>query len=405
MLFLATLILLVTTSAFFSASEIALISIPKSVVQYRANEGKLIYRLTLMLIKQPAFLSTILIGNNIANVFFSIVITIYSQVVFPTVPIFITGLLSTMCIIIAGEMLPKSYALKHPYKILYIITPILIVIHSILYPIYFIYFTIKKILLFGQNKKTETPIEDTSALESIKGSLDMLNNDNAEQRLFTNIILLSEQHISKFLIHRKDMHPISDKMSNSEILQYIQTIQDEYIYLYKNTKENICGTISIKDFLLYYSRDPNFSITKIIEKPTYIQENISNIDILRWLNLSKHKIVFIVDEYGSLKGNININKIMNILLENHHQSPIKKVSSNTYIALGSETITNINRILKTTISEEHAHTLAGLIMYYTKQIPEILETFTYNNIDFQVLEKRGQQIYKVKIHINEANKI
>ncbi|MBF96220.1 MAG: Magnesium and cobalt efflux protein CorC [Alphaproteobacteria bacterium MarineAlpha9_Bin4] len=398
-----TIVLLIIMSAFFSSSETALTSISEDLLQKRVeeNDKKAIKTQKLLKNKELA-ISAILLGNNLVNILSSAVATNLFIKAFGAVGILYSTLTMTTIIFIFAEVLPKIYAIRKADKLLMLFTPYLNTVITVLFPINnLIHKAIHNLV------KTKTQAKHSFNLDRIRGAIllaDKEGNMSKENKLMLESILdLTDREVSEVMIHRKDIYSLNKKLSKKELLDKLNKTNFSRLPVWDNNSENIVGVILVKDLFKMTIKSKNFNIEKIMQKPVFIPETTSLLHQLNSFKENKKQMAFVVDEYGVLQGLVTLEDILEEIvgqIEDEHDIPSlshKSDMSGKIQVNGNVSIRDLNRTYSLKFSENKASTIAGLIINYTKRIPEIGEIFLIDGIMLTVSSRNKTRITKVNI--------
>jgi Mg2+/Co2+ transporter CorB len=379
--------LLIIMSGIFSGSETSVTSVNRSKIHKLANKGdKKAKKLLKLIDKKNELISSILVGNNIVNILASVLATALLIDYFGKEGIFYSTLVMTCFIFLK---------IFHPINLLL----------NFINQIFFKIFKIKK------DKKG-----NHSVTEDIRNIIDMHEDEGAlhkdEGDMINAILDLKEITIEKIMTHRKNIYSID---INDEQNFYLKIANSSFsrIPIWEGRPSNILGIIHAKNLLSHISSKGEISIDKIkssIIKPWFVPETTKVKDQLNEFIKRKEKIAFVVDEYGELMGIISLEDIIEEIVGNIFDEKdfstigIRKINDTTYRIRGDVNIRDINRELDTNIPEENASTIAGYLIYKTESFPEVSQTFKFDDIIYEVLNKNKNQITQIKITLeNRTN--
>jgi len=413
---LVVIFFLLLGSAFFSGSEVALFSLDRKYLETGLNKSGIVYRYLTNLINFPRrLLVTILIGNTLVNVAVSIVavslaidFSNYFTVSLDIV-LSIQIILITILILLFGELFPKVFASKNPFKFAKIIAIPLNVCNIIIYPIAesiteVIRITASK-LSFDKSKSALTKEEliDLANIGKEKGTIE----DN-EHSLISSLVSFAGLSVSEVMTPRVDIKAVSVKDNYENIVNVIRESGHSRIPVYKDNIDEIIGIVFAKD-LLVFIKSPElikkFSLETIIKKTLFIPETKLINDLLKEFQEKKVHLAIVVDEYGGTAGLISLEDIIEEVdgdiwdefdkEENH----ILKINDKQYVALGKTKLDEINETLDVNISveDDDYDTLGGFILNKAGSIPKDNYTFVDQDVRFIVKEIQNKRIKKVII--------
>ena len=246
---IVALVILVTLSAYFSATETAFTSLNRIRLKTKAEDGNERAAKALAMAEQyDRILSTILIGNNIVNISATTVATVLFTKFFHEYGPTISTVVLTVVILIFGEISPKSLAKESPERWAMIATPLLRLFQIILAPLNFLFGLWKKLLslLFHKNE------DDGITEEELVGMVDQAENegglDEHESELIRAAIEFNDLEVSEILTPRVDLVAVEDSASDEEVARVLAESGYSRLPIYKESIDNIIGVIHEKDF-------------------------------------------------------------------------------------------------------------------------------------------------------------
>lgn len=399
----------------FSGSETSVTSVNRSKIHKLANKGdKRAKKLLNLIDKKNELISSILVGNNIVNILASVLATAILIEYFGSNGIFYSTLVMTCLIVIFAEVLPKNIALiKADRFALFFSWPLTIFV-KIFYPINLILKSLNLVIykIFGidHNKK------NISVTEDIRNMIDMHEDEGDlhkdESSMINAILDLKEITVEKIMTHRKNIFSF-DINETDKIYSIIAKSSFSRIPVWQDNPNNILGIIHAKNILSNLDHEGKIDIKKIKEsiiKPWFIPETTRVKDQLNEFINRKEKIAFVVDEYGELMGLISLEDIIEEIVGNIFDEKdfstigIRRIKDNQYRIRGDVNIRDINRELDIKLPENNASTLAGYLIYKTEAFPEVGQTFKFNDIIYEILNKNKNQITQIKVVLNPVVK-
>lgn len=348
---LVVIFFLLLGSAFFSGSEVALFSLDRKYLETGLNKSGIIYRYLTNLINFPRrLLVTILIGNTLVNVAVSIV-AVSLAIDFSNffnvsldIVLSIQIILITILILLFGELFPKVFASKNPFKFAKIIAIPLNICSIIIYPIAetiaeIIRITASK-LSFDKSKSALTKAEliDLANIGKEKGTI-----EDDEHSLISSLVSFAGLSVSEVMTPRVDIKAVSVKDNYEKIVNVIRESGHSRIPVYKDNIDEIIGIVFAKDLLVFIKSPElikNFSLESLIKKTFFIPETKLINDLLKEFQEKKVHLAIVVDEYGGTAGLISLEDIIEEVVGDiwdefdKEESHLIKIDDNKYVALG-----------------------------------------------------------------------
>lgn len=402
---LGIIVVCIIMSAYFSATETAFSSLNRIRVKNMAEKGNKKAELVMRLSENyDSLLSTILIGNNIVNITSASVATVlFVKLLGEEAGPSISTIVTTIVVLIFGEVSPKSIAKESPERFAMFSAPFLRVLMIVMTPFNFLFKKWKGLLsaiIKSDNKNTITEEELLTIVEEAEQEGGI---DKQESSLIRSAIEFADLRAEDILTPRIDICAVSVNMSEEEIAEVFRKTAYSRLPIYEENIDHICGIIYHKDFYNYvYHKDRE--ITSIIHAALFIAKNKKIDVLLRELQQKKLHIAVVLDEYGGTKGIVTLEDILEELVgeiwDEHDDivEDMKKMSENEYVISGAA---NIEKVLEELDQERHyedisdAVTVSGWVMEIMGKIPEKGDSFQYRDFRGTILEMDGRRVGKI----------
>lgn len=431
LIFQFILILILTLiNAFFSASEMAIVSLNKNKIKVLAEEGNKNAILIERLLQEPTkFLSTVQVGitlasffssasaaTGISNVFGNSLETLNIPYAHEISLIVVTIILSYITLVF-GELLPKRLALQNSQKIaMYAVKPIML-ISKITIPFVKLLSISTNFLirLFNINSKN---LEEKVSKEEIKSLVDVGQEhgviNETEKDMINSIFEFDDKLAKEVMTPRTNVYMINiDDCANT----YLNSLLNEKysrIPIFQENIDNIIGILYMKDFLCeaYKVGFDNVNLRNILHTPYFVPE-MKNIDeLFKELQISRKHMAILIDEYGGFSGIVTIEDLIEEVMGDigdefdDEEILLKNISKNTFLASGLISINELNEKLHINLDSESDDydTLGGFIIKLIGYIPKKDDDciVNYKNIIFKIKEVNKKRIVKVEITINNS---
>jgi len=404
-------------SGFFSSSETALTSLSELKVKHLLQEkGEKAKDLELWLMHPNKVLNTILIGNNIVNIFGSVLAAEVSHKIFGSNAIAIATGIMTFLVIIFGEIAPKTFAKHNAESLSLFVIKILKIFYFLFYPISFALNKLVKMIikLSGGNvehngpKITEDEIEFLISVGEKEGVL-----ENQKKEMLHNIFEISDTLAKEVMVPRTDLVAIKYGTGIDEILNILAKTEYSRIPVYDGKMDNILGILYVKDLLKYVNEDiKKLDIKTILRKPYFVPSTKRIDDLLREFQLHRIHFAIVVDEYGGVDGIVTLEDILEEIVgeirdeyDKDEKDEIIQVDENIYEVDPKIDIDDFNKFFGLKAEDDLDYeTLGGLIFDLSGRIPEIGDVFSIGNLELLVKEREGRRIKKVIVKVIKNNK-
>jgi len=358
----AALILLFVCSAFFSSAETALFSLnPIQIHRVRRSRPTAAASIEHMLAVPANLLSTILIGNTLANVAAAALAYVIAERFYPAHGVAVSIPIMTMLLLIFGEVAPKRLAMSRAEKLAVAYSPILKLLVRILTPLRTVLQWITD--LFKKDRQTQKkPLTEDEFRTVVEVGEEEGVLDEEERTMVDGIIRLEEIQASDVMTPRVDLIGIDldDPPGNRE--RIARSVTFRYLPVYTGTLDQTEGFLDVPRFLL--SLDHNFAAA-MIKPPLFVPETAPLDTLLTTFQKEQRRVAFVVDEYGGTAGLITRGDILEEIasdVENEYREEkltIQKVGENRWLVDGSMSLEDINYELNTTLEAEGADRIAG----------------------------------------------
>ena len=359
------------------------------------------------LLKRPdRLLGVILIGNNFVNILAAALTTILCLELFGNSGVFIGSVILTIIILIFAEVTPKTFAAKNAESIALPASGILKVLQKVLYPLIWVVNFFSNSLLDLLNVKYENKNEDitTEELKSVlENSGEMI--PKRYQDMLTSILDLDEILIDEIMTPRNEILGIDIEENFEILMEKIAINQKEIMPIYEQSLDNLKGTIDtngIKKFLI----NNKLSIKNFMDFADDVYVALENTPLSNQLfNFQKDNktSAVVVDEYGDVKGLIDINDILEEIVgelstdKARDKIDIQEQKDGSYLIDGSAAIREINKKLSWDLPLEGPVTLNGLILEKIQTIPESNVSINLNNYLIETVLIKDNMIKFAKI--------
>ena len=407
---------LILLSAFFSGAETSLTSASKARMRTLAKSGQknaIIYEKIFS--NKEKLICTILLANNLVNVLASAIATSILIDFFESDGIAYVTIIMTLMILVFGELIPKTVALFKADTIALFISPIFRLLIILFYPItsslnLIVEFLLKIINI--QTINTNKSELQTESEQELRGAIDLHGDDSKESQekeMLKSILDLDDVTVDSIMIPRKNIFSLSLTIKYSELIEKIKNNPHSRIPIWDKNTENIIGILQVRQLIGYADKKNSiFHIKDFCKKPWFIPESTTLANQLMEFKKRKEHFAIVVDEYGEFLGIVTLEDILeeivgdiddelDVLKISKTIKGVKRLANNKYLVRGNVTIRDLNRELSWTLSDKEASTVAGLILYESRSIPNVGQIFLFYEHKFEIIEKKNNQITLVRI--------
>ena len=386
-------------SAFFSSSEAAFLSLQRTRLNYLVNNNiPGAQRVHDMVANTERLLSTILLGNNLVNVAFTAVVTALAVKWLKEGPIAVAAatIVGTGLLLIFGEIIPKSLAVKKSEKVSFLYARPLKIIELSLYPaILFLQWLSRRTQsIFGQEQEedgvTEGEILSMIDLGEAEGTV-----EPSEAEMLENVFRFGDTQVREIMTPRTEIIVMERGTTFSDFLSIYSEHSHTRFPIYKDTTENIVGIISAKDVLRVLSTkgiSENDSVTDVVRDAHFIPETKWASELFEELRLAGNQMAICLDEYGGLAGLVTLKRLTELIVGRvgeegeSPESEYENIMPNVFQIEGSMDIVEANNEMDLDLPEGQYETIAGFALDQIGEIPNLNDEFEYKDLTFRVLE-------------------
>lgn len=410
-------------SGLFSGVEIAYVTSDKVRTELDVNKGGLISRALNLFYRHPDFfISTILVGNNIALVIYGMG---FAQLLEPPLEeagvgefpvLIIQTLVSTGVILLAGEFLPKTTFRINPNASLRLFALPMAVIYAVLYPVSLFTTWLSRAMMRLFGVKDSENVSGLLSVGDLNQYLERTIDDVEEKRetvenevkIFHNALDFSNTHLRDCMTPRNEIFAVDiDKVDRDDLIHLFESSGRSKIIVFKEDIDNILGYIHVSE-LFHTDVDWHTRLKDVIYAPETVLAN----KMMRRLLTEKRSIAIVVDEFGGTSGMVTledlVEEIFGDIQDEHDHSGFtaRRLSDGSYEFSGRVEITTLNDTFHLDIPEDDEYqTLMGYILHATGAIPEQGDSIILDNLRFDILKKSATRLELIKVtEIESADK-
>ncbi len=409
-------------NGFFALSEIALISVKRSRIEYLSEQGNSRAKIILALLDKPEnFLSSVQVGITLIGIISgayggatltddlnSILIQFsflkdYSHSISL---FFVIGSVIYFTIVI-GELVPKTIAINNAEKIALFCAPIIQFFTKATYPFVKLLTLSTRILIkaFRINEATTNHINEEELKLILFNAEKQGVLETDETQIHQNLFFFTDQTAKTLMTKNSEIDWINQKLPIAHTLKFIlKSVHSKFIVC-DGLITKVKGVISSKDFMENY-QNKDFTLDSIMQSPLFVIENTPTLKILNLFKSKKEHIAIVTDEQSNITGIITLHDLIEAIvgeLPNEEELKVQNIikrSDNSFLVNGETLIFEINTFFKKEIMDEKSplyKTISGFILENIKKIPQVGDSFVSGNYYFEVIDLDGLRIDKVLI--------
>ena len=406
-------------SDYFSGMEIAFVSSNKLRFEMDRNEQSITSRILSVFYHNPNnFISTMLVGNNIALVIYGILMAelieqnlLAGYITNEFLLVLTQTIISTLIILVTGEFLPKTLFKINPNFTLSLFAIPTFICYIVLYPISKFASGISGILLLLTGTKinkeaSEKAFTKVDLDHFIQSSIENSANEeeiNTEVKIFQNALDFSSIKIRECMVPRTEIIAIEDDASMEELMELFVEKGISKIIVYQDNNDNITGYIHSSELF----REPE-NWQQCIRQLPIVPETMNANKLMKIFMQQKKSLAVVVDEFGGTSGIVALEDLVEQIfgeIEEEHDTTsyvAKEVGNNEYVLSGRLDIEKANEMFSLELPESDEYqTIGGLILHEYQSFPKAHEIITLGNFQFRILKVTATKIELVKLKVNE----
>lgn len=404
-------------SAFFSGMEIAFVSSNRMLAEMDKDKNGLTQKFLSVFYKNPNhFVSTMLVGNNIALVVYGILIAkFFNETIFkgysPAFTVPADTILSTVIVLFTGEFLPKTLFKNLPNKLLSFFSLPAFICYVVLWPVAKFSTFLSKMLLRCVGIKMDKAKDDElfSKVDLdylVQSSIDNAKDEksiNEEVKIFQNALDFSEIKVRDCMVPRTEIEAVSEQCSAAELNQKFIESGHSKIIVYRDDIDHIVGYIHSSEMF----RKPEDWRTELRNMP-FVPETMSARRMMQIFLQQKKSLGVVVDEFGGTSGIVSLEDIVEEIfgdIEDEHDNSnyiAKKVAENEYLLSARLEIDKVNEMFDLQLPESDDYmTVGGLILHYYQSFPKLNEIVKIDQFQFKIIKNTMTKIELVKLIVGQ----
>lgn len=406
---IAALLLL---SAFFSGSETSLTAASKARMHTLDQQGnKRAVLVNQLFARKDRLIGAILLGNNLVNILASALATSVLIGMFGEAGVAYATLVMTFLVLIFAEVLPKTYAIYNADRMALAVAPAMRFVVVLFSPITqavqsIVALTFK---LFRVDHIGSLGAE--SQEEELRGAIDLHAGEGEEIRherqMLRSILDLADVEVEEIMTHRGSVQTLNADEPSETIVEQVLASPYTRLPVWRGNTDNIVGVLHAKALFRAVRAaggdTKNLDIDAIAAQPWFIPESTDLLSQLEAFRSRHAHFAIVVDEYGELLGIVTLEDILEEIvgeIEDEHDvimEGVTKLNDGAYIIEGWATLRDLNRMFEWRLPDNEASTLAGLVLYEARRIPETGQVFKFHGFQFEILAKQRNQITSLKV--------
>ncbi len=383
------MIICLAFSAFFSSAETAFTSFNRTKMKTRAEEGSKKAALVLKMSENyDKLLSTILVGNNIVNITLSSLATVWFIALLKnwnmeSYGTTIATVVTTIIVLIFGEITPKSLAKDHPEGLAMGVASFLQFIVVILTPINWIFMMWKRLVNKVFKPNEEEAITEGEVLTLIDEAHEDGSIDEYNKELIENIFEFDDLTAGEIATHRMDLTMLSSDDSLEEWENIIRSTRFSRYPVYGESVDDIIGILDARAYFTLEDKTLENIMANAVSPAYLVPETVKADVLFKNMKTQKQSLAVVLDEYGGVLGVVTITDLVECLVGEFNETDedeameeiISVLEENKWQIGGTATLADVEEALGIDIGDEDSETFGGYVLGLYGSVPEDGSTF------------------------------
>jgi len=402
------LVILFLFSGFFSSAEAALLSLSDLHLHKMKSDNYPFLNSVVKLLENPRrLLITVVTGNEAVNISISILAASLFIGLFGVNGQWISIVVTSILLFLAGEAIPKTFGVTYPMQISSAVSPLLLIISRLEFPIVA---ALEKTpsLILNRLDKRKTRDADVLMEDEFKHLIDAGSRegvvDESQKELIKTIFESGDRPVTDIMIPRVDIFCLAYEMKASDIVREVVNGRYERVPIYREDRDDIIGILFARDLINDALRaQAAVSIEKLLVKPYFVPEGKTINSLLHDFQEKSIQIAIVVDEYGGVSGLVTLEDILEHLFEEAYgdDEPASCgcdiLDEKTMIVPGRMPVEQVNDMLQASLPQDEFDTIGGFVLHLFGKMPERGEVIHFENYHFRIESVGRTRILKIRI--------
>ncbi len=416
----SAILLLLVLSAFFSGSETALTASSRGKLRAQADKGTRGAETALLITEDnERLIGAVLLGNNMVNILAASLATALFTRLFGESGVALATLVMTLLVLIFAEVLPKTYAITNPESAASRVAPIIRVVVLVFSPVVSAVRLLVRLILRGFGVRADPDSHILSLRDEIAGALALGHSEGTVEKEDRDRLLgaldLSDRTVEEIMLHRSEVEMVDVDSAPDAIISQVLASPHTRLPAFQGERENIVGVIHSKDLFREVERliqlgggrmdaTAALKVTDVARDAYFVPETTPLDEQMRQFLKQRSHFALVVDEYGSLRGLITLEDILEEIVgeitdefDTDDDVALKANEAGDYLIDGAMTIRDLNRALEWSLPDDEANTIAGLVIHEAQMIPAEGQVFSFHGFRFEVAGRKDNRITQLRV--------
>ena len=405
--FIPVLTVLLFISGFFSSVETAFTALTpgqvRAMAENKGPRGRLVQQLTE---NSDLLLTTLLVGNNLANLAASAITTALTIEIFGNAYVAGATVLLTLAVIVFGEVSPKQIAIVANESLCLRSARIVIALSWVLRPVIWLIGTVSGAIAFlfvGRKKKVIT-LEHL--LQHVKAAEDEGVVESYEEEMVRNVFRINDTPVEAIMTHRTDLFTLTEDTGVRRAMDAMLEAGHSRAPVLRGDAEHVSGVVTLGDLAAAMKNTPEAPVKGFAGRPYLVPGTLKANELFFRLKKEPIQMAVVLDEYGGLDGVVTREDVMEEIFgdlfderEAESAQPITREPGGTWLLQGDADFYDVRDVLGLDLEHDsRTHTVGGYLLENLERIPAPGAAINLAEGRYVVLSTRGQRITAVRFY-------
>jgi len=406
---LLCLVVLLSLSAFFSASEMAFSSLNLMRIKALEQDGDKRAKGVLHIVEHfDKTLSTILVGNNVVNIAAASLATVLATRTFGARGVAPATAVMTVLVLTFGEILPKSFAKENAERLALAVSRPMLVLMKVLTPVVWPFLKLRSV---GRQKEDGQEDESpTMTEEELKYMVEAIQEEGVlepqESELVQSALDFDEITAQEILTPRVDVEALDIAAPSDELLKTVTSVHYSRMPVFEETVDNIQGVVRTRDILEAAMKNGGrVDLARLMTPCMYIHKTMKLSRLLRMFQKNKTHLAVVTDDYGGTLGIVTLEDVLEQLVgeiwdeKDEVVAAVTRVDKNTFEVAGDENVYDFFEEIGCNIRdfESEFNTVAGWATEQFQRIPAVGDSFEWRGLRVTVVQMDETRVTRLRV--------
>lgn len=406
---IGVLIFLIIISGFFSSAETAMMAINRYRLRYQARLKKRSAMLTLNLLKRPdRLLGVVLVGNTLANVLSSAIMTLVTVSLWGEGSVWLTTLLLTLILLVFSEAAPKTLAALYPERVTRLIAFPIYALRQIFYPLIWLVNVMSNGLLRLCGVKLKHSLTESLSHEELRSIVYETTGKIPQryQSMLLGILDLNKLTVNDVMVSRRYTQGLDLSEPWEKNYERLTSLKKDWVPVYRESINQLSGVLYLRNlssFLLKKRELNQDDLLSLCHDPYFIPEQTPLNIQLHHFQEKQEQVAFVVDEYGEILGSITVEDILEEIVGEFTigitdlKKMIQVQADGSYLVDGMIPVREFNRLVQWDLPVKGPRTLNGLITEHLEALPRTGTGLIIARYPIEIIEVRANRVKVARI--------